>query len=185
MNRNPQHKSKTNSQRSDKRTQFLSREPRKKKVAPLLTAGAILAVAFLLYIGLNSSSGASSATSAEKIASSSTGLLTVPISLLDGGKAKFFEYMSRNNKPMRFFVLRSSDGVYRAALDTCDVCYRAKRGYVQSGDSMVCRKCGRDFPSNLVNEVSGDCNPVGIPGMVAEDRFVIQAGELDKRAQYF
>ena len=185
MNRNPQHKPKTTSHRTDKRTQFLSREPRKKKVAPLLTAGAVLAIAFLLYIGLNSSSVASSATSAEKIASSSTGLLTVPISLLDGGKAKFFEYLSKDNKPMRFFVLRSSDGVYRAALDTCDVCYRAKKGYVQSGDSMVCRKCGRGFPSKLVNEVFGDCNPVGVPGMVAENSFVIQSSELDKRTQYF
>ena len=81
--------------------------------------------------------------------------------------------------------MKSSDGVYRAALDTCDVCYRAKKGYVQQGDQMVCRKCGQSFPSALVNEVSGGCNPVPVERTVEDGTIVIAASTLERAKNYF
>src|SRR5699024_4436879 len=76
----------------------------------------------------------------------------IPLAELEGGKAKFFNYKTADNKNIRFFAMRSSDGVYRAALDACDECWEAKKGYAQDGDDMVCRKCGRHFHSAKINE---------------------------------
>jgi uncharacterized membrane protein len=55
--------------------------------------------------------------------------------------------------------VRSKDGVIRAAVDACDVCYRAGKGYVKDGGVMVCENCGMRFPLARINVVKGGCNP--------------------------
>ncbi len=113
------------------------------------------------------------------------GDIRVSLSDLENGKAKFFDYTASDNRSVRFFAIKSSDGVYRAALDACDVCYAGKKGYYQDGDNMVCKKCSRQFPSALVNEVSGGCNPIGLPRTIDGDTLVIKASELESRKVYF
>ncbi len=81
--------------------------------------------------------------------------------------------------------MKSSDGVYRAALDACDVCFAAKKGYRQEGDDMVCNNCGNHFHSAQVNEVRGGCNPVGLERKVNGDRLDLNAKELEAGASYF
>jgi uncharacterized membrane protein len=109
----------------------------------------------------------------------------IPLAELDGGKAKFFEYKTADNKSIRFFAMKSSDGVYRAALDACDECWAARKGYVQDGDDMICRKCGRRFHSAKINEVSGGCNPVPLTRAVADGHLVITASDLQAGKSYF
>lgn len=114
-----------------------------------------------------------------------SGDVAIPISSVSSGKAMFFNYTASDKTPMRFFVIKSSDGVYRAALDTCDVCYRHKKGYQQVGDDMVCRKCGQHFPSNLVNDVTGGCNPVALTRTVAGGNLLIKTTDLEGMKAYF
>jgi uncharacterized membrane protein len=111
--------------------------------------------------------------------------ISIPISTVSSGKAMFFNYIASDKTPVRFFVIKSSDGVYRAALDSCDVCYRHKKGYQQAGDDMVCRKCGQHFPSNLVNDVTGGCNPVALTRTVAGGNLLIKAADLESMKTYF
>jgi uncharacterized membrane protein len=111
--------------------------------------------------------------------------IRIPLSEIENGKAKFFDYTTSDNRSVRFFAIKSSDGVYRAALDACDVCYAAKKGYYQDGDNMICKKCSRQFPSALVNEVHGGCNPIGLPRAIDGDTLVIKASELESRKTYF
>lgn len=113
------------------------------------------------------------------------GDIRIPLSDIETGKAKFFDFTSSDNRSVRFFAIKSSDGVYRAALDACDVCYAAKKGYYQDGDNMICKKCSRQFPSALVNEVSGGCNPISLPRTVDGDALVIKASELESRRSFF
>ncbi|MEK7406177.1 MAG: DUF2318 domain-containing protein [Acidobacteriota bacterium] len=113
------------------------------------------------------------------------GHILIPISEVSSGQARFFDYRTADNTLVRFFVMKSSDGVYRAALDTCDVCYAAKKGYHQDGDDMVCRKCRRRFSSAFINEVSGGCNPVGVPRTVEGDSLVIKSSDLEAGKVYF
>lgn len=100
-------------------------------------------------------------------------------------KAKFFDFKAADNSAVQFFALKSSDGVYRVALNACDTCYHAKKGYRQEGDDMVCNNCGLKFPSALINESHGGCNPVSVPRTVEGDSLVIKASDLESRKQYF
>jgi uncharacterized membrane protein len=86
---------------------------------------------------------------------------------------------------VRYFVLKSSDGVLRAAFDACDVCWPENKGYFQRGDYMVCRNCGRKFASIKVNEVKGGCNPAPLERSVVGEKLVIQMKDIELGKRYF
>jgi uncharacterized membrane protein len=174
--------------REEKRAQF-SQPGRRNKSTPILVGAFVALAGFAVYLVASSSgdrpaSSTVTATAPSGIAERSTAV-RVPLSDLEGGQAKFFDYTLAGNKSVRFFVLKSSDGVYRAAMDACDVCFHARKGYRQEGDDMVCNNCGQHFHSALVNEVHGGCNPVALPRNVDGDSLVIQTVELEKRSGYF
>ncbi|AJF07921.1 hypothetical protein GSUB_05305 [Geoalkalibacter subterraneus] len=112
------------------------------------------------------------------------GRIEIPVIEVNDGKAHFFSYRAATG-PVDFFVLRSHDGVIRAAFDACDVCYREKRGYFQEGDVMVCRNCGQKFSSDRINEVKGGCNPAPIDRQVSNGTLIIAAADLAAGARYF
>jgi uncharacterized membrane protein len=84
-----------------------------------------------------------------------------------------------------FFVLKSHDGVLRAAFDACDVCYRERQGYRQQGDEMICVNCGQRFSSDRINEVKGGCNPAPLARNLANGNLVINEQDLRLGARYF
>ena len=173
--------------RDRKKAQFSENAERKNKTTPALIAVVLVLAAAGAYLVFSASSENPPATAvASSAGSGATGARDIQISLSDlSGTAKFFDYKTGDNRPMRFFVIKSSDGVYRAALDACDTCYHAKKGYHQEGDDMVCNNCGLHFHSAQINEVHGGCNPIGLPRAIDGDQLIIKASELDSRAGYF
>ena len=111
--------------------------------------------------------------------------IAFPRDAFDDGRARFFKYPVGEGKPVRFFIIKSSDGVIRAAFDACDVCWPAGKGYYQEGDSMVCRNCGRRFASVRVNVVTGGCNPTALTRTVVGDKLVVKVEDIIKGRQYF
>ena len=111
--------------------------------------------------------------------------ITLPVAQFADGQAKFYRYTTAGGRELRFFVMRSADGVIRAAFDTCDVCYRAKKGYHQEGNDMVCNNCGRHFKSTDVNVLQGGCNPAPLDRVVQGDNVVLSAAALEAGAWYF
>lgn len=109
----------------------------------------------------------------------------LPITSLAAGAARFFRYTTAAGREVRFFVMRSSDGVVRAAFDTCDVCYREHRGYRQEGDNMICNNCGRAFRSVDINVISGGCNPAPLQRAIAGDDVLITSAAIESGAIYF
>ena len=144
--------------------------------------GAILIIAAAV-IYANLSGGNPSAIASAPAAADST-FVTLPVSLFEDGKARHFEHVDGKHT-IRYFVLKSSDGIIRAAFDACDVCWPAGKGYYQEGDSMVCRNCGRRFASVLVNEVKGGCNPAPLNRVLDNDKLVIQVKDIMDGRQYF
>jgi uncharacterized membrane protein len=116
--------------------------------------------------------------------SSATTKVTYPVQQFDGGQAQFFEHRS-GNLTVRYFILKSSDGVLRAAFDACDVCWPSGRGYEQQGDEMICRNCDQRFASVLVNDVSGGCNPAPLIRSVQGDQLVITVQDIEQGRRYF
>lgn len=181
--------------RQQKKAQF-SNPAAKSSRKNVFIIGALAMIGVLSYLfgrGLTDQPETAAITvSASSVAGQATGDggpvsgdISIPISSVSSGKATFFNYTASDKTPMRFFVIRSSDGVYRAALDTCDVCYRHKKGYQQVGDDMVCRKCGQHFPSNLVNDVTGGCNPVALTRTVAGGNLLVKTADLESMKTYF
>lgn len=107
-----------------------------------------------------------------------------PVQLFDDGIARHFEHKT-GDITIRYFVLKSSDGVIRAAFDACDVCWPAGKGYSQDGDVMVCRNCGRRFASIKVNEVKGGCNPAPLDRRVSNGKLIITFNDILQGRGYF
>ncbi len=146
----------------------------------IVVAGCLL-VAAILYVARFGSGGRPQAASA----AGGGGDVTFALSEFDDGVARFYRYMTASGREVRFFVMRSSDGVVRAAFDACDVCFRERRGYRQVGDVMVCNNCGQTFPSVSINEIRGGCNPAPIDRLIQGDRLVLPAASLNAGAAYF
>ena len=174
--------------REKKKAEFTEPAERKSKSTLVLVAVLVVLAATGAYLVLNTSKDSPTATAVatSPAASSSPDSRDIRILLSElSGTAKFFDYKLSNDKPVRFFVIKSSDGVYRAALDACDTCYHAKKGYHQEGDDMICNNCGLHFHSAKINEVHGGCNPIGLPRTIEGNELVIKAGELESRGGYF
>ncbi|MBA4418058.1 MAG: DUF2318 domain-containing protein [Syntrophus sp. (in: bacteria)] len=115
----------------------------------------------------------------------SSGDVSYPISIFDDGKAHHFAYKTSDGVDVRYFVIKSSDGVIRAAFDTCVVCWREGKGYFQKDDTMVCKNCGKRFKSTKINDVTGGCNPAPLSRKVENGKVVIKAESFLEGKQLF
>ena len=157
---------------------------KKRPVSIVFAATVILAAA--AGLGLFLFSGSDTPTVPVAIPTANDGHITYAVSLFDDGKARHFDYAdTESNTTIKYFILKSTDGVIRAAFDACDVCWPEGKGYVQDGSAMVCRNCNRRFESVMVNEVQGGCNPAPLTRTIQEDQLFIRADDLKKGQAYF
>ena len=177
-----QQKNKNQEKIAAKKAAVLGTEPKNR--IPLLVAaiGVVLIAGGAIFYFFQGGGGVTATASAPAVSNNT--FVSFPISLFDDGKARHFEYVD-GNRSIRYFILKSSDGVIRAAFDACDVCWPAGKGYYQEGDHMVCRNCGRRFASVLVNEVQGGCNPAPLNRNLENDKLIIQIKDIQQGRQYF
>lgn len=173
------------SEREGKRAQFAEEAGGAKKNNTVkILALVALALAGLAVYFVAASGGRAAGVAGVGPLKAEAGRVAIPASELSE-KARFYEYKTASGKTVGFFAVRSPDGVYRAALNACDVCFAGKQGYRQEGGDMVCNKCGMRFPSSKINEVKGGCNPIGLERKVEGDSVVIDARGLEAGANYF
>lgn len=108
-----------------------------------------------------------------------------PLKSFADGKARHFVYNHGPGESVRFFVVKSSDGIIRAAFDACDVCWKNKKGYVQRQDMMVCINCGMKFPTRKINETKGGCNPAPLARTVDNGRLRISVDDVLAGLKFF
>ena len=169
----------------EKRARF-SEENKGNKV-PLFAIGALVAAVAIGaggYLLFRAPAGTSVAASTSQ-SSSGPESVSFPMETFDDGQAKYFSYDAPSGKTIKFFVIKSSDGIVRAAFDACDVCFASKKGYRQEGDFMVCNNCGQKFLSTRVNEVKGGCNPSPLERTVEDGTLVIAVSDILTGARYF
>jgi uncharacterized membrane protein len=187
--------------RQARRDKFVNPPARKGglPLAPLVTLGVIVLAAVVYRVGFyeevapaataaplaHSTGEAPPLMRAGGPASSDRPDVVIPAAQFDDGQARFFTYEAANGTTVRFFVMRSGDGVVRAAFDACDVCYREKRGYRQQGDHMLCINCGQTFRSADINVRQGGCNPAPLDRTVVDGQVVLKATDLEQGAFYF
>lgn len=119
-----------------------------------------------------------------KTVKATDGVVQIPLADVNDGKAHYYQYKGEE-KTVKFFVVKSGDGVIRAAFDACDVCYPEKKGYVQDGDYMICKNCGRRFHSTRINVVEGGCNPAPLNRKVVDENLAILVKDIIPGGRYF
>lgn len=119
-----------------------------------------------------------------KLLKPDNGNLYIPVKDINDGKAHYFKAKSDNDITVEFFIVKSPDGIIRAAIDACDVCYKSGKGYIQEGNFMICTNCGRRFATDRINEVKGGCNPAPLLRTIDKDNLVIAMKDINANAWY-
>lgn len=113
------------------------------------------------------------------------GAITLSVSKLADGKARFYKFES-GGKEISFFAVKAADGSIRTAFDACDACYRDKKGYEQQGDKMNCKNCNQKFAiKRLGPNATGGCNPGYLPHKQNGKTISISVTDLKGGARYF
>ena len=105
-----------------------------------------------------------------------------------GSDAVFVDYDAKGTA-MQVIAVKASDGTFRTAFNTCQVCQGSPYAYFeQSGNKLVCQNCKNQFLMSQVEKERGGCNPAPI---TAEDKketadtITISKEVLDGYAKYF
>lgn len=147
---------------------------------PLSLAGLVIILAAIIFVLPAIGNTENSVSVGED-----TNIVSIPLDDVSDGRAHYYSFDSTTGREIKYFVLQSSDGEYRAAFDACDVCYRSKKGYRQEGDYMVCNNCGQKFQSNRINLEKGGCNPAPLNREVKDNMLLIKADDIETGAFYF
>lgn len=184
-------KKRKNSTRATKKAIVMNTHRRRS--IPVIAITAIVAVAAAAGLGLLLFPGGSTDAPAPTASHSPVaahpaqdGQVAYATRLFDDGQARHFTYQDiEGGTTIAYFILKSTDGVIRAAFDACDVCWPEGKGYVQDGSVMICRNCGRRFESVKINDVQGGCNPAPLNRTIVGDQVVIRVEDLKAGRRYF
>lgn len=105
----------------------------------------------------------------------------------DGNMHAFNFFSEEENKTIYFFIVKASDGTYRAAANACEVCYQAKKGFSQVGEIIRCENCRVTYPKDKIALEKGGCNPGPIDKEVTVEngKLVLSVSDLEKVAYLF
>jgi uncharacterized membrane protein len=185
--------------RASKRDRFAPRKKTPAGPSPIvLVGGLVIAVAIIVgaAYALTRPSPATPAAASQPVKAATSGHAPYPqVVAVDGAvrlsaatfddyNAHYYTYM-HDDQPIEFFVLKSEDGVIRAAFNACDVCFQSLRGYSREGNEMVCNNCGLRFPANQINVIRGGCNPSPLDRALEGDTLIIQAEDIVTGLRYF
>jgi hypothetical protein len=101
-------------------------------------------------------------------------------------EATFFK-ASADGSTVPFFAVRDATGRVHVALDACQTCARARKGYAQAGDHMQCRNCGMTFAIAQITDMrdKGGCHPIVLPSTTSGDAIVVKATDVAAGAKWF
>lgn len=168
---------------SDKKAAVLQNKKSNTPLFITLVAAALLAGGGIYLLGGKKNAGPVAASTAVTQANASE--FVYPVSDFEGSKARYYAYKSPQGLNIRYFILKSSDGIIRAAFDACDTCWAAGKGYRQEGDEMVCNNCGLRFPSVKINEVKGGCNPAPLTRTIRGEKLVIKVKDIIEQGSFY
>ena len=167
----------------DKKAAVLQSKKSKAPMIITLVVAAALAGGGLYFLGGKKEAGPVAATAA--VANTGATEFTYPVSDFADGTAKYYSFKSPQGLDIRYFIMRSSDGVIRAAFDSCDTCWSAGKGYRQEGDNMVCNNCGLRFASIKINEIKGGCNPAPLTRAEINGQVVIKVKDIIEEGSFY
>lgn len=180
---------------AQKRARVTAEEKRNGRTV-MIASGALAAVVLVAIIAFAFRGGASGKFMAPAVSAGgvtapapamtreSNGEVRIALADLADGTAHFYAHQAGGGV-IRFFLIRKEDGGIGAALDACNACYRAKRGYRHEGKKVICNNCNMAFDPRDVGIVTGGCNPIPVPYRLDAGAVVVKTADLEKGRMYF
>jgi len=105
----------------------------------------------------------------------------------DGNMHAFNYYSELKGKTIYFFIIKASDGTYRAAANACEVCHGTKKGFKQVGDLIRCENCRITYSKDSIALQKGGCNPGPISSdvLVENGKLIISQQDVENVAYLF
>lgn len=189
--------------RERKRARFEQPAGSSASTRPLVIGAVVvaLAVAAVAFLGARSDDGATPAaapatttrsavaggTSAATAAplAPEAGAYRIPVAGITSEAAFYKAEVGQTAVP--FFAVRDAAGQPVVALDACQVCAHARKGYRQSGAAMQCVNCGMTFPIDKIAAMGGKggCHPITLPARVEGGDLVVDHGDVASGARWF
>ena len=113
------------------------------------------------------------------------GTISISISTLRSGEARFYRYHGRNGASVKFIVARDETGCIQVAIDACEQCATYREGYSTCDGYVVCRFCGNRYKINSLSGGAGSCVPFRLRYTLHGDAVQISSAELNKWSQLF
>jgi len=86
--------------------------------------------------------------------------VTYPEKTYADGKARHFTHKTEDGVTIRYFIIRSSDSVIRAAFDACDVCWPENKGYSRKAISWSAKTVVSNFHRLASTKSAVDATPL-------------------------
>lgn len=169
--------------RIEKRKMALERK--KQKTIKLFAIAIVMAVVFIGVIYVIMISGNSSNDNIIQPTVPSSSEIRIPLADITYDVQKYSHFV--DDVEMRFFAVKGSDEQTHVALDACDLCYHAKKGYEQNNDVMTCINCGLEFSINNLgtDNTEGGCWPSYVPIIIDGDDVVVNIEDLAEKSYMF
>jgi hypothetical protein len=105
----------------------------------------------------------------------------------DGDLHPFNFYSEKAAKSLYFFIVKASDGTYRAAANACEVCFGSQKGFRQVGELIRCENCRVTYSKDQIALQKGGCNPRPISRNVEviNGQLVLDPADIEKTADLF
>jgi len=115
------------------------------------------------------------------------GEVKLAASIFDDNQARFYNVLMPSGKTIYFFVLKDKNGIYRAAANACQVCFKTYKGFRQEGDEIVCNNCGNRYPIEKIATEKGGCNtgPINPNLEVKNGQIIIKKADLEQVLDLF
>lgn len=105
----------------------------------------------------------------------------------DGNMHAFNYYSEKEKKTIYFFIVKASDGTYRAAANACEACFGSQKGFKQIGDQIRCENCRVVYSKDEIALQKGGCNPRPIDKdvEVIDGQLAINVTDIERTADLF
>lgn len=108
-------------------------------------------------------------------------------SIFDDNQTRFYNVKMPDGKIIYFFVVKDKNGIYRAAANACQVCFKTYKGFRQEGNDIVCNNCGNHYPIEKIATEKGGCNPGPISQNleIRNNQIIIKQTDLEQVLDLF
>ncbi len=146
----------------------------------------VLVIAGVLFLFNGGPGEGATATFGESQLDASGQNVLIPLANITDNSFHFFSY-DAGGMAVKYFVVKDKDGTAHTAFDACDVCFRSRKGYRQSGDFAKCNNCGRTFPVYGLGtkNTGGGCWPGYLHHEVQGNNILIKISDLEGGRRYF